>query len=243
MKVQAAWAEFRGDLGATLNAWAKAPALPLVSLVLGLIPALGTGSGWFVLLYFLFCVALVGWYGTERIWYLRVFRGKRMAPSELVRFSGAFIMPFFLLGLISSLVAVPLTVLAVFASSGDYSGWIHYVFVYIPLDVLLTFMTPALAFSTRSPFEAFSVGINMLIKEWPRCIWYALAPPLAALVAIQTIPAIGSRVALTAAATLLNLWFKGATAAYYLRRHEVGDNGSLTVPEVLRAVESGAEDL
>lgn len=71
------WEEFRGDLKLALAAWGKAPALPLISLViaaLGFVP-----PPW---AFFLIPASIVGagWVGTERIWYLRVFRGGSVTP-------------------------------------------------------------------------------------------------------------------------------------------------------------------
>jgi len=245
--VQAAWAEFRRDLGAALGAWAKAPVLPLLASALWLawsIPDEITRSEWVVALSFVWIV-FAGWPGTERIWYLRAFRGKAIVPREVASFSVRFIGPYIGLGLIAVLIGIPLFGLALLATSGDPS-WLGPL-VYVPLDVLFTFMTPALAFTTRRPGEAFSIGLNMLKDEWPHCAGYALVPPLAALLVVQTLPAsalgTGARLALGLGTTLLNLWFKGATAAFYLRRHpEVGDDGSLSPAEELRPVESGAED-
>ena len=43
---------------------------------------------------------------------------------------------------------------------------------------------------------------------------------------------LASRVLAVTLAPLLNLWFKGATAAFYLRRWEVGDNGAAFIPRI-----------
>jgi len=70
----------------------------------------------------------------------------------------------------------------------------------------------------------------MLHDEWPRSAGYALVPPLALLVTIQTFPGsllgtIGTLV-VNAGVILIDLWVKGATAAFYLRRYHTGDNGA-----------------
>jgi hypothetical protein len=69
-----------------------------------------------------------------------------------------------------------------------------------------------------------------LRDEWPKSAGYALVPPLAILISLQTLPesALGKfgNLVLGGFSVLLNLWFKGATAAFYLRHHDVGDTGA-----------------
>ncbi len=98
------------------------------------------------------------------------------------------------------------------------------------MDVLLTFVTPALAYSTDRPAKAIALGWRLLRQDWPQCAWYALTPPLALILITRALPR--SSLAVVPAAIfgtlawMLNLWFKGATAAYYLRGHDVGDDGA-----------------
>ena len=81
-------------------------------------------------------------------------------------------------------------------------------------------VTPALAFTTRSPDKAIRIGLSLLRRTFPRNAAYVFVPPLALVVATRLIPAENSLVAvvaLGAVATLFNLLVKGATAAFYLR--------------------------
>ena len=70
----------------------------------------------------------------------------------------------------------------------------------------------------------------MIPEAWPKSAWYALIPPLAIVVFCRFLPAsflgIWAQWLLVGLSQLLNLWFKGATAAFYLRRHEVGQDGA-----------------
>src|SRR3989442_10207954 len=51
--------------------------------------------------------------------------------------------------------------------------------VAIAMDFALTFVTPALAFTTRSAWRALGIGLAMIRQTWPRSALYVLCPPLA----------------------------------------------------------------
>jgi hypothetical protein len=93
----------------------------------------------------------------------------------------------------------------------------------------MTFVTPALAFSTRQVSEALSIGWRTLWDGWPATAPYAVVAPLVLIgvgqVFSRTLGAGGS-IGLTLLGLLLALLFKGSTAAYYLREHDVGDDGA-----------------
>jgi len=229
-----AWATFRADLGTSLAVWSSEPRLPLWTLVLALaieIPtAVGRQPGYSGLVFvaFPFELILVGWVGTQRIWYLRAFRGKTMGPGEASRFTKAFFGPFLVLDLLVGLILMPpfVALLAI-----RPTGTVFYVAVLtVLMDVFLTFVTPALAYSTDSATEALRTGWQLLRRDWPGCAWYALAPPLAVTLVNRTLPrsslAVVPAAIIGTLAWMLNLWFKGATAAYYLRDHDVGDDGA-----------------
>lgn len=106
------------------------------------------------------------------------------------------------------------------------------------VDFTLTFVTQALAFSTRRVRTAFRIGLRMLRDQWPRSAWYATVPPLAVIILLRVFQpeALGepAQTSLGVAATLLNVWFKGATAAFYLRQIPVGDDGAAFDPKKSR---------
>jgi Na+-driven multidrug efflux pump len=69
----------------------------------------------------------------------------------------------------------------------------------------------------------------MLRDHWPRTAWYALMPPLAVVLLLRVAQAQETSrvvVILSVFGALLNLLFKGATVAFYLRNVEVGDTGA-----------------
>jgi len=222
-------ATFREDLSVSLGAWQVAPGLPLITLGLGLLwdlPAIVGGAGVIVALAAAFVLA--GWSGTQRVWYLRLFRGKTLERDEFWPMTSAFIGRFVVLGLLAaiplSLVIVPVSV--VLPDRGARAlAYLPFVFV---LDFVGTFVTPALAFTTRSAAEAIGIGWRTLWDHWPATAPYALVAPLVIIGLGQALGRGfgGGGILLTLFGTLLALWFKGATAAYYLRHHRVPDSGA-----------------
>lgn len=153
-----------------------------------------------------------------------------MSRSDIVDYTLIFTWRFVKLGVITGLALLP----AIFAFYiVETAFWfLVMVAVSVAVDALLTFVTPALSYSTRKVFQAIAIGVRMIAREWPTCRWYVLVPPLAMLVVAR-----GSTVAmtgltmpgilLTVGAVLIGLLFKGATAAYYLRRVSVPDEGAI----------------
>ena len=90
-------------------------------------------------------------------------------------------------------------------------------------DFALTFVTPALAFTTRSVWKALGIGLRMIRQTWPRSGLYVLCPPLAVNFVNVVFPMhqIGLRLSVAAVATLLGLIAKGATAAFYVREKAI----------------------
>ena len=175
----------------------------------------------------------LGWLGAERTFFRLRREGKDVALRELVDSVLGFIGRFFRLGLWMGVIVVPVTVAvcvvtAAFVKSGNpmfAAGVISAVViaVMVVLDLALTFVTPALAFSTDSVSEALRIGFRMIRQTWPRSGLYVLCPPLAlnlfnAMYSIQ-IPLL--TLVTTAALAVLALVAKGATAAFYLRERPV----------------------
>jgi hypothetical protein len=238
--IPATWGEFRKDLSASFKAWRAAPLLPLISVSLLLTTHIPNPWWWVPLPALLFSV---GWVGSERIWYLRIYRNERITPRELWRMTWAFFWRFVRLGLLAMIVWSPVLFLAIRHIVNEPENaektfstptlWIASAILTVVIDFALTFVTPALAFSTRSVREAVRLGFRMLRDYWPRTAWYALVPPLAVLIMFRVAEpsalSLSARVAVSAGSTLLNLWFKGATAAFYLRRVEVESQGAAFV--------------
>jgi uncharacterized membrane protein len=153
-----------------------------------------------------------------------------MSRSDVVDYTLIFTWRFVKLGLVTALALMPVTLAFYFSESTLW--FLVMVVVSVAVDALLTFVTTALTYSTRKVFEAIAIGVRMIVREWQTCRWYVLAPPLAALFIARgiTVGVTGLTlfaVLLTLGAVLIGLVFKGATAAYYLRRVPVPDEGAI----------------
>ena len=221
--------QFLADLARSGEVLVRHPLLPLLTLGLALLtqyPMLRDHfDSWAQTISLLAWVVMAGWVGTQRIWFLRAFRGEAMRPAELVTLTVAFTPRFVLLGLLitlPTLVVVPLATVWVHDPRTLFTVWLVLpLVVSVATDVVLTFVTPALAYSTTKLRRAFRLGLGMLRHEWPRCAWYALVPPFAITMLVRLIPrsALGPATGATIGLMgfMVGLWFKGAIAAYYLR--------------------------
>lgn len=233
--------EFIGDLRAAFNACRLDPRLPLSTLVLyGLLailtdPHLTARNPFIAFVSWVPLLFSLGFNGTQRVWFLRIFRGKTLSPREAWGLSWRFCGRFFALAL---LVGGPFMVLVVVyietTHHARFSGaWMLVIaIVGILFDVLLTFVTPALAFNTRRATTALAFGLRMIVKTWPAAAVYVLFPPLALQLALyQPESLLGANRLLievgSVVAALVSLVFKGAVTAFYLRYVAgVGDDGA-----------------
>lgn len=224
---------FGGDLIAAVAVLVAHPALPAISVMIMVVgslaegPLVGPGIG-ALLIY-------PGWLGVERIWFLRAYQGRPIHAGELWRLTLAFWGRYVALGLATLVVIVPALVVGFRAGFGGFTFVVVLAAAVFVVDVVLTFVTPALAYSTRRVREALRIGARELRTGWRRHLWYIVAPPLTAQVLTATNVAAepaSSRswtLALTGVAALLALVFKGAIAASYLRRHPTLDDGAAYV--------------
>lgn len=233
----APWALFCDDFSASWRAWRRVPGLPLTTVGLVVVErALWEATretAWFSIPAVVLGIVALGFYGTQRIWYLRGFRNDRLQRGELWSLTRAFLGRFFVLGLLTSLVGAPITIVA---ANVDGAGRVVAIVGWsLVLDFSLTFVTPAVAFSTRSTMAAVRLGARTIKHTWPRSRWYVLTPGLVATALWWVLPSssgVGDwAFGLSAVAgSLLALLFKGAGAAFYLRLHpEVGDTGAAYV--------------
>ena len=228
---------FIADLRTALGVWRRSPWMPVAGVLLALWQDLPyrfiDSDGLLFLVSLPALIVVVAWPGVERLWYLREFRGERLRIRETPRFVGAYFWRYAILGL---MVAVPFGVaLTVLFLLGSATWRVALPVVALAFDVALTFVTPALAYTTRRARVAVRLGLGMIKDEWPRCLWYVLAPPLAVAVLSQDEVARGSDLgmALTVTIPLVGLACKGAIAAFYLRRWPTGLDGAAFVdPDV-----------
>lgn len=220
--------ELFGDLGKSLKAWGRDPLLPVISAALvvpSLLTRFFTESSLIPMLGILaVSIFAIGFPGTQRIWYLRLWEGERIRPGELWTLTWSFAPTFFGLALFFCLLFVPLALLALV-----FGKWAGLVAVCI-LDMIFTFATPAATVSTDRANEAFSIGLRMLRNHLGHALPYIVVPPLAVQVLVfapQSRLDVQRGLAVGIAATLLNLLFKGATLAYYVRNLPVGEGERL----------------
>jgi hypothetical protein len=258
-------ARFREDVRWAIGVCRRHPLLPLMSLLIGLAPlvadagrthrthgattvdAASSGQQGLGVLVAVVVVVLLGWPGTQRLWFLRAASDRSMAVGEALRVTLRYFGRFFVLGLlvfaVSAVVFVPLVVSTVSHMERGADGsvttpnpglgyLIAGALVMLVLDVLLTFVTPALVFTSHHVGTALRVGLKLLRLTWPHTALYVMVPPLAAvLVSLYSDLSPAVSVPLVAASTLVNLVVKGATAAVYQRvMPSVGVDGALVLP-------------
>jgi hypothetical protein len=237
---------FGRDLRTSAAAWVRYPWLPVVSMVLTLTTTLFDGPVWPVGL--LAVILYAGWLGTERICYLKAFRGRPVSIKELWRMTLSFAPRYAVLGAVVAVLITPASIMLAATAPADGSdpdldGFLLYASVVgLVIGVTFTFIAPALAFTTRRVRQASRIGLRMIRTEWPACWGYVLVPPLVGFAIVRSVGPWGeadlaSRLVTLTCGPLLNLWFKGATASFYLRRWETGDDGAAFTPRVARTAE------
>ncbi|MGH2755882.1 MAG: hypothetical protein ACRDLB_15810 [Actinomycetota bacterium] len=138
-----------------------------------------------------------------------------LVARELWQSSRSFFVPFLGLGAIFLLVSFPVVLIGVVL--GDI--WSRLIALALA-DMIFTFASPALVFTTRQPTSAFSYGWDMLKTHRRHGLAYIVVPPLV-VQALWSSPGIridlGLALTISIAGGLVGLLFKGATAAFYLR--------------------------
>ena len=177
-------------------------------------------------------VLTFGYVGAERIWYLRIWRGRETKLGEVATYARRFLRRYFGLALI---VAIPFVLLLVgtglFGDEVEVSSWPNVLLTFL-VHLAITFATPALAYSTADPGEALRIGFRFIRDHWPISAWYMVVPSLVAIVIFQRFTAVSTSwwpdLLLPVLSMLANLLFKGGTAAFYLRHvHDVPDDGAV----------------
>ena len=143
---------FWNDLRTAAAAWVKFPWLPVVAIAFPFALELFEGPAWPAGL--ISAILYAGWLGTERICYLRFFRRRSITLRELWRMTRSFAPRYAFLGAVGALLIAPASiVLAATTPAGrsvDIDGFLLYAGVVgFVFGVTCTFITPALAFTTR----------------------------------------------------------------------------------------------
>ncbi|HWD96957.1 MAG TPA: hypothetical protein VG246_11100 [Acidimicrobiales bacterium] len=233
------WATFWRDLRWSFRSWASGSSFVLLTAVVAILLRLllGEASG----LYWIGYLALLGFPGTQRIFYLREYKAERFSLIEVLTLTKRFTLRFFRLGLVLIIPTGVATIIAIVVVHGWQSTAhnsalplrvrIAELVVVFLIDALLTFVTPALVFSTGSAVEALKIGFRTLRSTWPSSAWYVFTPGLtmSALVLVLPTQAVNVTVGvvISVAGAMLAFGFRGAVVPYYLRRiGPVGDDGA-----------------
>ncbi len=231
------------DLSAAARALVAQPTVALVTIGLWWFPILvaggPSGSPYRNLALGIADLAVVlvfcGWVGAERIFFLRHFAGKPVTLRHLLSLVEPFMGRFLALGLLAGIAPLVLLVPLTLLWGGGVKALvprarIGTIAFALALDFALTFVPPALAFTTRSVRRALRIGFALIRQTWPRCALYVLCPPLALnLNNLVFRPGDLPMLRLLGAAFLaiVALLAKGATVAFYLRQQPVdNDDGA-----------------
>ena len=223
------WNCFRSDLKWSFRCWAAGPGFVLFNMAVLVLLRLADEVSF--ILNFIAFLALVP--VPQRVYYLRRFEGRAFSikemPNLIRRGSGRFFGLAFLIGIPVGVVIAILGYAegAVHLSRHDsnpafpFRMVISILVVTFLLDALLTFVTPALAFTTGSANQAFKIGLNMLRGTWPNSMWYVLSPGLTFSAIVLVVPASSSNLAIGILVSLVSgmlaFGFRGAVVPYYLR--------------------------
>jgi hypothetical protein len=218
---------FLDDVRASLGVWRKAPLLPMTTTLVAAVssPYLLTAlfESWAGAILIPIELFAIGWFGgTQLIWYRRAFDGRPMRPGELIPLTWSMIARYFWLYFLAVVPIVVVVFAAIwrptlhFDSPVTRAGLLAYGVV---LAMVLTFMNPALAFSTRRVSKAIPIGLGMLVQGWPANWGYIFVPGVvggALGSAYWFVPSLG-RAVLEMGITLIYFIFAGAIARHYLR--------------------------
>jgi hypothetical protein len=185
----------------------------------------------------------VAWLGVERIFFQRHLQQQPATLRHffhLVRpFSGRFVRAGILVGSVTLAVVFGVEWLLdpEFLRTSHTPGLMLTTSIAafaVLLDFGLTFVPPALAYTTASVRHAFMIGLAMIWDTWPRSAWYVLCPPLALTMLSYLFPVggISVRLLLDVVLTAASVLAKGAIAAFYLReRGTYGDDGAAYIAQ------------
>ncbi|HEX4405097.1 MAG TPA: hypothetical protein VH560_09735 [Polyangia bacterium] len=216
------------------------PSVAMVSAALWVVPVVvswaRTVNPYFVLAWLVITPIYFGWFGAERLFFLRQREEKKTTLRELVVAARLYAGRFFRLGVLVSLGLIPVWLIFIATlqyhspthSSLGTSQRIMTIASIVLIDLVLTFVPSALVFTTRSTREALRIGWSMIRETWPRSGLYVLCPPLALNVLSTIYPTHTQalQIAKMVGVSLLALVAKGATAAFYLRER----SASLDLP-------------
>lgn len=234
-----AWGTYRADLKWSARALVESPWLVVVTVAIYAVFELGARGvrpvGLWIFITIAAEVFLIGFIGTQRVWFLRRARGVPITSAEVWslswRFFGRFLCLELLCAIPAALVVVPVEIAnthQVVSSTGVVTtttdtGALTVAIVALSFvgDVFLTFVVPALALTTRSVSASIRLAWQVMKRSWPTNAWYLFAPGITLLALSGALPRsvlpTGAALVLSLFSAVVGLWFKGANVAFYMR--------------------------
>jgi hypothetical protein len=240
IETSAASGGFVDDLKASLSAWRRAPLLPVLTALLAAFPESALRpfiGGWAQAISLGLGLLSIGWFGTQLIWYQRVFEGGGLRPGELLPLTGSFILRYFLLFAVALLptgiLVVLLSLFVRFERDSFQSpvGRVGVIVFIVVVQLAGTFIIPALAYSTSKVRRAIPIGLRMLANGWPGNWPYVVVPAVVtgAIGGVSSLmPPLVQGWAIIG--VLGSLAFAGAIARYYLRAKPADGHAPLIQP-------------
>ncbi len=178
-----AWSTLVADVRWSTGACLAAPLVPVLWVTTWLLPLLTDSGPVGVLLFFPLALLSIGLAGTLRLSFALEAAGRpALSVGEAVGASWRFLGRFLCVGLLVAPVFLPLEALAYALFDGDHAT-VPYVlassFEIVVIDIMGTFVPPALALSTSRATEAIRLGWRVLREGWGQHRWHVLVPPLA----------------------------------------------------------------
>lgn len=221
---------FVHDIRRSLTAWKRDPRLPITALgvaMLWSVPtavAAATDVAAIGLIGLAATFALVGFTGTERLWYVASDRGERLSWLDVRRFTRLLWRRYLGLGIYVAIVlVVPLGVIVAATDNGTFLQGLLLLVLFAAIDVALTFATVVLAFTDLRAGDAVRHSLAVTREQWPACLYYVVVAPLAIQLLFTVVPrdtmALPVRLAVILVVGIFKLACQGATVLFYADRY------------------------
>ena len=207
---------FLEDCRVVLDVWVRRPSLFFITFALDLAGVLPSFHPAALLVGLPGLLFGMGWLGTQRVWYARLFEDAdaRLGRREAWLLTWSMLGRLLPLGIVVVVAGLPALFVGVALDAPVLVvAWA------VGIDVVLTFVVPALVLHTDEVGQAVRQGLAMLRSTWPRCAWHAIAPPLALqLLSRSGTPPPATAVAIAAVTSPIALLARGAILRFYLEQ-------------------------
>lgn len=178
------------------------------------------GAGLLLIVMIPLLVGYVGWLGAQRVLMADLLFDGVAPPRDVVRLVREHVGRFVVLGLLVFAVFLPFSIVLVAFGIDEGAMQLLTLPVWLAIDAVLTFVTPALALETRRVRDATSIGWRMLADRFDAVRYHVLLPPLVlVLLPVFLDGPVATTVSLLSAPLLLVA--RGAVVAAYCRLRPV----------------------